>query len=365
MREEAQPAARAAAGLPRGLAHDVRVLAVVPTLNEAPHIGGLLEALVREGRAFASMQIVVADGGSSDGTVALVRKYRAIHPEIVLLDNPARIQSAGLNAAVRRHGRDADVLIRCDAHAVYPEGYCRKLVDSLQRAAADAVVVPLDSEGTATPWQQAVARISNSPLGTGGSAHRAGRKSGLVDHGHHAAFRMETFRRAGGYDESFTHNEDAELDCRQRALGARIYLDSGIRVGYQPRASARALWRQYFAYGAGRSRTVRRHPRSARARQLVVPAHLLLSLLALLVSPWWPAVLLWPASYVGALGAASAYFAARGRGASLLLCGPAAAVMHTAWAAGFLGTLLAVRERRWRPELRAPLVFEPHRGNPG
>src|SRR5205085_12703716 len=143
------------------------------------------------------------------------------------------------------------------------------------------VVVPLDSRGGGG-WHRAVAWISTSPIGTGGSAHRAGRRSGYVDHGHHAAFRMERFRGVGGYDESFTHNEDAELDCRQRALGARVYLDAEIRLAYQPRASAAALARQYFRYGKGRSRTVRRHPDSLRLRQLAVPPHLQLSLAALL-----------------------------------------------------------------------------------
>jgi hypothetical protein len=37
-----------------------------------------------------------------------------------------------------------------------------------------------------------------------------------------AAFRMDTFRNCGGYDETFTHNEDAEFDCRQTRLGGRV-----------------------------------------------------------------------------------------------------------------------------------------------
>jgi succinoglycan biosynthesis protein ExoA len=288
--------------------------------------------------------------------VALVDRFRVDHPEVVLLDNPARIQSAGLNAAVRRYGRDADVLVRCDAHSVYPDGYCRLLVESLQRTGADAIVVPLDSIGAETCWHKAVARVSNSPIGTGGSAHRAGRKSGFVDHGHHAAFRLETFARAGGYDESFTHNEDAELDCRQRSLGARIYLDSDIRVGYEPRSSVAALWRQYVAYGAGRSRTIRRHHHSARLRQLAVPGHLILSLVALAFGPWFPVLLAWPASYLAVLMGASLWFSVRQRSACFLWSGVAAAVMHVAWAGGFLRALVTSRERTWSPQRVVPLI---------
>jgi len=336
----------------------LRVLAVVPALNEEKHILGLLVSLARECKDFASMRIVVVDGGSSDGTATLVERFRGRHPEVVLLRNPARIQSAALNLAVRRFGAEADILVRCDAHSSYPDGYCRLLAESLFATAADAVVVPMDSLGTETCWQKAVARVSNSAIGTGGSAHRAGRKSGFVDHGHHAAFRIEAFLKAGGYDESFTHNEDAELDCRQRALGARIYLDSRIRVGYQPRSSLGALWRQYRRYGAGRSRTIRRHPRSARLRQLAVPAHLLVSLLALAVSPWFPLALVWPASYLTVLAGASIVFALRERAPCLLWSGLAAGVMHSAWATGFLTGLITSREQVWTVERALPLVPE-------
>jgi len=330
-----------------------RVLVVIPTLNESQHIEQVLATLLADA-AVLDLHVVVVDGGSDDGTQALVHRLARQHPQLTLLHNPKRIQSSGINLAVRRYGRDADVLIRCDAHAIYPEGYCRRLVETLERTGADAVVVPMDSLGKA-PFQRAVAWVSNSPVGTGGSAHRGGRRSGFVDHGHHAAFRMAMFRACGGYDDSFTHNEDAELDCRQRALGARIYLDSEIRLGYHPRHELGALFRQYFKYGAGRSRTVRRHPTSLRLRQLAVPGHLLLSVLALLTLPWSPWLLIWPAVYLSVLGAFALLLCARHRQACALYSGLAALVMHTAWALGFFVGLVHHRERVWMREMAVPL----------
>jgi succinoglycan biosynthesis protein ExoA len=322
------------------------VLVVIPTLNEARNIGRVLQALAADPPRDASLRFVVADGGSTDGTVERVREIITARDDVVLLHNPDRIQSAAVNRAVLLHGAGADVLIRCDAHALYPSGYCRRLLRTLQRTGADAVVVPMDSRGAGC-FQKAVAWVSDTPVGSGGSAHRGGRRSGFVDHGHHAAFRMDSFRRAGGYDASFTHNEDAELDCRQRALGARVYLDAEIRLAYQPRASALALARQYFRYGLGRSRTVRRHPASLRARQLAVPLHLAVSMVALLLATWLPLLLLWPAAYAAALAATSLAVAWRHRSVCGLLSGPAAALMHGAWALGFFWGWLALRERRW------------------
>ncbi|MFL5307694.1 MAG: glycosyltransferase family 2 protein [Polyangia bacterium] len=338
-----------------------RVLVVIPTLNERAHVPQVLLQLVQEAPHFQDLSIAVVDGGSTDGTQAAVMEMSGQWPAIRLIHNPARIQSAAMNLAARRLGGDADVLIRCDAHATYPPDFCRRLVDTLDRVGADAVVVPMDSMGE-TCLQRAIAWVSNSPIGTGGAAHRGGRRSGFVDHGHHAAFRMAAFRRVGGYDESFTHNEDAELDCRQRALGGRVYLDADIRIGYRPRQTLAALARQYYRYGAGRARTARRHPGSLRLRQLAVPVHVAASLLAVAASAWWPVGLLWPALYVLALLATSLWMTARHRSACGLWAGPAAAVMHTAWGFGFLLSWLATREPRWVPKMAVQLHAEPAEG---
>jgi succinoglycan biosynthesis protein ExoA len=354
--DRAESNVRNAAPVASAIDERTRVLVVVPTLNEETQIEAVLRSLLSEARRSSSlaMQIAVVDGGSTDRTREIVERLSCQHPGLEFLHNRARIQSAAVNLAVRRFGHLADVLIRCDAHTIYPEAYCTRLVRTLLRTEAHSVVVPMDSVGDAGV-QRAVAWLSNSPLGTGGSAHRAGRKSGFVDHGHHAAFRLDFFRRVGGYDEGFTHNEDAEFDCRQRALGARIYLDSEIRVAYQPRATLGSLWRQYFKYGAGRSRTVRRHPGSLRLRQLAVPAHLVLCVLALALSPISWLFLLWPAFYVSVLLAFSVQLAVRHRSLSGLSVARAALTMHTAWASGFFSGLVNHRERTWHREMTVPL----------
>jgi succinoglycan biosynthesis protein ExoA len=330
------------------------VLVVIPTLNEARVIEAVLADL-RDGLpADRVVRFVVADGGSSDGTPDIIHRLARSKPELQLLHNPKRLQSAGVNLAVQAFGADADVLIRCDAHARYPSGYIRSLVNSLDANDADALVVPMDSLGD-TCLRMAIAWVSNSIIGSGGSSHRGGRVSGFVDHGHHAAFRMASFVRAGGYDETFSHNEDAELDCRQRALGSRIFLDSNIRLAYYPRGTLGGLWRQYFNYGRGRSRTVRKHPGSLRLRQLAVPVYVSLIVLALLGSAWWPVLLAFPAIYLCALVVASLSLVAKHHSVCGLLAGVCACVMHVAWAAGFVGGLATSTERRWDATAVVPL----------
>lgn len=144
-----------------------RALVVVPTLNEAGHIAGVLSRLLETPSDALRLQVVVADGGSDDGTRQIVDEFARRDSRVRLLHNSARIQSAAVNLAVRRYGEDNDVLIRCDAHAEYPANFCARLVETLERTGADAVVVPLDSRGE-TALQRAIAWVSNSPIGTGG-----------------------------------------------------------------------------------------------------------------------------------------------------------------------------------------------------
>ena len=325
------------------------VLLAIPTLNEARTIIPVLEWLTSERMPDFDLRICVVDGGSTDGTAELVRAYAARRPQVYLEHNPRRIQSAGINLAVARHGEGADWLVRCDAHANYPRGFVASLLRTQRRTGADSVVVPMDSVGC-IPFQKAVAWVSDSLIGSGGSAHRGGRKSGFVDHGHHALIGIETFRRVGGYEESFTHNEDAEFDCRLRAIGGTIYLDGETRLEYHPRDSFRGVWRQYFNYGKGRSRTLRRHPTSLRLRQFAVPSFMVLFFACLAIAPFLPYVLAVPALYLAALLMTSCQIALRHRTPYGLLSGPVAGVMHTAWASGFLLGLARTREMRWEPE---------------
>lgn len=322
------------------------LLVVIPTLNELHHIAQVLGQL-SAGLPDMPIRFVVADGGSTDGTQAVVKEIAARRDDVTLIHNPLRLQSAAVNLAVEMFGGEADLLVRCDAHADYPPGFLADLVRSHAANEADAVVVPMDSVGTSC-LQRAIAWVSDSRAGSGGSAHRGGRNSGFVDHGHHALFTMDSFRRAGGYDPSFSHNEDAELDCRQRALGSRIFLDAGIRLRYAPRTTLRKLARQYFNYGKGRSRTVRRHPESLRARQLAIPAHVGVSVTSLALSPADPRFLAWPLLYATILVAVSLSIAMQRRSTCGLLAGIAAATMHFAWGFGFVAGMLLVRERRWQ-----------------
>ena len=322
------------------------VTVVVPTLNEASYIETCLATLVKQWPA-AACEIIVLDGGSRDATVALVEAFGARHPmpdfpTIRVLPNPRRIQSAAVNLAARLASPRATILIRADAHAVYPAGFVRRCVGDLLRSGATSVVVPMRNRSQPDHGlQRAIAAAQSSRLGNGGSAHRAKPRSGFVDHGHHAAFDRAFFLSVGGYDESFTHNEDAELDHRTQLAGGRVWMCADEPVTYYPRKRLAALAKQYFCHGAGRARTLLKHRLKPRPRQMAPVAALGLCLAGVLALPVLPAFSLLALAYpLGCVGWGAVQAATR-RDPWMLVAGPALLTMHLSWATGFLRIALA------------------------
>ena len=311
---------------------NLKTLIVIPCLNEAQTIDDLLLKFSST-LNHADDRIIVADGGSTDGTRDIVASFSSQDPRVVLLANPKRIQSAGINLAIEMFGEGYDYFIRIDAHGDYPDDYCRHLLEDAVQTGADSVVVAMDTVGYGT-FQKAVAIAQNSKLGNGGSKHREGTRGHWIDHGHHALMRISAFMTVGGYDESFSHNEDAELDYRLRKAGFRIWMTDKTRMTYYPRSHVRPLFKQYLAYGRGRAKNLLKHRSPPKIRQMVPLCVMPAALFALLGVFNWAAVIplcLWIVACLG-----YGVWMAVGRN---IPNGPLAAfaamVMHFAWSTGF------------------------------
>ncbi|WP_410218124.1 glycosyltransferase family 2 protein [Paracoccus sp. (in: a-proteobacteria)] len=323
-------------------------LIIIPCLNESGHIGGLLGQLLEEAREIGC-SIFVVDGGSTDGTQAIVEGVRRSEPLVYLVHNPLRLQSAGVNQVLAAHGDGCEYFIRIDAHGSYPRDYCRDLLAEAERTGVESVVVSMHTAGRSL-FQRAVAFAQNSPLGTGGSHHRLGASGRFVDHGHHALMRVDAFRAASGYDERFSHNEDAELDYRLRRHGSRIWLTDRTRMTYFPRSTATNLFRQYVNYGRGRARNVAKHRTIPKLRQLV-PLSVAPAVGLAFIAPLLGSLIGWAAAapfMVWALAclAYSIVAGLRTGKVEALLAGFAAMIMHLGWSTGFWLQIADVRS--WR-----------------
>lgn len=323
-------------------------LVVIPCLNEARHIESVVLQMAAAVRDSGGL-VVVADGGSTDGTIGIVTRLQAALDVVELMHNAARLQGPGINAAVRRFGGGRTHLIRVDAHCAYPDDFLATLRQEAVENQASSVVVGMVAAGDAL-LQRINASTQNARIGNGGAGHRKRGTGRYVDHGHHALMRLDAFCEVGGYDETFSHNEDAELDMRLVKAGHRIWLTAKTQVTYFPRETLSALARQYFNYGRGRARTILKHGAPPKLRQLavigVVPVLLLTAATPLFVLFAVPALIWAGATLIGGL-----LLAFERRDPVLILSGPVAQLMHLCWSAGFWRQVIAADRRAPEGEL--------------
>jgi succinoglycan biosynthesis protein ExoA len=265
-----------------------RISVIAPMLNEAAYVEQLASDLA--GQDFAGdVEVIVADGGSTDGSVPLLlAAAERLGLTLRVVDNPAGWVSHGLNRCIGE--ASGDLIVRADCHSRYPPEYLRRCAEASEATGADNVGGLVVATGR-TPTERAVACAMDSAFGgIGWTRHESAGGPVEVDTVTFGAFRPEAFRRAGLFDESLRRNQDDEFNLRLRRHGGRIVLDPSIRLYYTPRGSLRAVFRQYFDYGRWKVPVMRKHRRMLGIRSLA-PAAFVLSLLALAAATafWRPA----------------------------------------------------------------------------
>jgi glycosyltransferase involved in cell wall biosynthesis/SAM-dependent methyltransferase/GT2 family glycosyltransferase len=307
---------------------------LVPVLDEAGHLERTL-ATIGEQEVDGELEILVIDGGSTDGSREIVVRISRRDDRVRVLDNPAgRIPNA-LNIGLR--AARAAYVVRMDAHTSYPRDYIARGVERLERGDVASVSGPQLAVGD-TPTSRAVAIALQSRLGVGSASfRRVGAGERQVDSGYCGMWPRELLLELGGWDEDWVVNEDGELASRLRARGGRIVCLPEMAAHYVPRSSLRALARQYWRYGQYRAKTAGRHRDGLRRSHVLPPALVGVTAGSALPGPRVRPLRLALALYGTVLLTEGARMARRHSDAKLAARVPAAlATMHLAWGAGFL-----------------------------
>jgi succinoglycan biosynthesis protein ExoA len=307
---------------------------LIPTLNEEHYIANCLDSLLAGGYPADRLELVVADGGSTDKTREILSAFRVREPNLRWIPNPLVHQAGGVNAAAAIATAKSKYLIRADAHALYPPGFLGDVVAVAEETSAELVVF-VNEPHFETCFQRAVAYAFAHPLGVGDSKYRLGNFTGEVEHGQHGCFRREFFEKLGGYDIEIMPNEDAELSYRVWQSGGRAYLSTRVRMQYLPRRTLGALGRQYFLYGYGRALNCGKHRQMPRLRQMAPPLLIALEFILLALAPFHPLALLLLVPYLSLILAVTLLPVAKSRSICLFWLIPVFFTMHHAWGLGF------------------------------
>lgn len=309
------------------------VAVIIAALDERATIDGVL-ATARSSPSV--IEVIVADGGSTDGTREVLEAAANDDPRIRVLTNPHRHQSAGLNLAATQ--ASADLLVRLDAHTDYADDYIERSIATWR----DDVAVGGPMRAVASePWPTAIANAMDDPLAIGPARFRHATQVEEVDTVYLGTFDRRSFLDVGGF-RTFPSGtvEDADFYARWRARGWTVLVDPAIRSSYHPRRSWSDLVRQYARYGAGKAELLWINGRLPSPRALAPAA-----LVAGLVVGGVASVVVWPGA-IAVVGvpwlAVVGYVGARAPSRRWRTAA-ATATMHVAYGVGLWSGLLRGR----------------------
>lgn len=210
-------------------------VSLVATVKDAlPHVGDFLTSLRSQTRQ--ADEVVIVDGGSTDGTLEILRGA----PDVTLLEEPGANIARGRNVAIRAASHE--VIAVSDADCVLAADWLERLLEPLERGADVSMGVyrPLVSSF----FEACAAAISiPEPEEIDEATFMPSARS--------VAFRREAFESAGGYPEWLGLGEDMYLNHRWRESGARMKLAAGAVVYRRPRPGLAEYWRQFAGYARG------------------------------------------------------------------------------------------------------------------
>jgi succinoglycan biosynthesis protein ExoA len=329
---------------------------IIPCFNEQTTICKLLAAIYEQTFPRLDLEVIVADGMSTDGTRAEIASYSDSHPDlhIAVVDNIKRNIPAGLNCALK--GAKGEIIIRLDAHSMPRPDYVERCVADLEAGLGDNVGGAWEIYPGAATWMaQSIAVAAAHPLGVGDALYRHAGKPALVDTVPFGAFKRELLALIGFFDEKLLTNEDYEFNARIRKSGGKVWLDPSIRSVYFARASLTELARQYFRYGFWKWRMLRSYPDTLLWRQALPPLFVLsllgLGIMGIFLPPFWILLGAEIIIYTFILTAAGTLAAIKQKKSFLVMGLPMAiSVMHISWGAGFLWSIIKRVFTNYNPE---------------
>ncbi|NOU05424.1 MAG: glycosyltransferase family 2 protein [Hyphomicrobiaceae bacterium] len=287
----------------------IAVTVIIPTRNEAPHIPTTLQSILTSKDVLGEIEVIVADGNSTDNTRALVEELAERDPRIRLLPNPGGFAAHAFNLGIKA-GRGRYLMIM-SAHARLMPNHLADCIAALEAGRADIVggiieTVPSgQSDEALVVWC-----VMNSALGFGPSKFRTGLQApAFVDTIGAGMMRRDVIDAIGLFDEELIRGQDDEFNARARAANKRLLLLPHLRLTYTSRSTKQQLYNMCFQYGAYKPISNLKAGSLISLRQFAPSAMLSIWCLALLGALREPGLVIVPvgilAGYFGLAAAAS------------------------------------------------------------
>ena len=214
----------------------MKISVIATVLNADDHIGAFLASIAAQERV--PDEVIVVDGGSTDGTLQRLRDAR---DTITLIEEPGANIARGRNLAIAAASHDAIAV--ADADCAYGPGWLAALVAPLEEGADIAM-------GWTEPIIGSLLDACVASLGFPLAATEVDEAS-FMPSARSVAFRRDAIDAVGGYPEWLPIGEDMWVNHRWRERGFAMRMAPEAVASWHPRGSLGEIWTQYVRYARG------------------------------------------------------------------------------------------------------------------
>ncbi|EEH96878.1 MULTISPECIES: glycosyltransferase family 2 protein [Clostridium] len=239
---------------------------VIPCRNEENYIKKCVDSLLNQSYPKELIEILIADGMSTDNTRAIISEIIKENPSVRILDNKKLSAPSGMNLGIKQS--KSDIVIIFGAHAYADKDFVKENVLALENkevGCAGGVISTINDSIKG----EAIAEAMSCPFGVGNALFRYADKESYVDTVGFGAYDREFVLGIGAFDEELVRNQDDELNFRVQKTGKKILLTPKIKSTYYSRGDFKKLWRQYYQYGFWKVRVIQKHKKPASIRHLI------------------------------------------------------------------------------------------------
>lgn len=181
-------------------------------------------------------EVIIVDGGSSDGTVEVLRASQLV----TLIEEPGANISRGRSIAIASAAHD--VIAVSDADCVLDPNWLERL-ERLIEAGADVAM------GFYRPISRNLFEACSAAVHLPDDTEID--EATFMPSSRSVMFRRQAYESVGGYPEWLAIGEDMYLNHRWREQGMDMRLDRGAIALWRVRPSIEGTWKQYFGYARG------------------------------------------------------------------------------------------------------------------